>query len=107
MRCGRIRCVAGQGSVGMRRLPLCERQSGAGGGWPPWVSFLTSLPGRLRNPQPALDFLKEPQNSGESVSGCWRPSLQRGENLIHRPQLLGLLQENEIPGRGPTGASGK
>lgn len=61
MRCGRIWCVAGQGSVGMRRLPLCERQSGAGGGWPPWVSFLTSLPGRLRNPQPALDFLKSPK----------------------------------------------
>lgn len=61
MRCGRIRCLAGQGIVGMQRLPLCERQSQAGGGWPPWVSFLTSLPGRLRNPQPALDFLKSPK----------------------------------------------
>lgn len=89
-----------------KAAPLREAEWGRWGLAP--MGFLSYIPTRQAQESPACTGLfKEPQNSGESVSGCWRPSLQRGENLIHRPQLLGLLQENEIPGRGPTGASGK
>lgn len=98
---GRTACVAGQGSV---KASLREAEWGRWGLAP--MGFLSHIPTRQAQESPACTvLLKGPRSWREC--GCWRPSLQRGGNLIHRPQLLGFLQENEIPGRGPKGASGK
>lgn len=84
--------------------PLCVGQVGAG---PHGFLFLvTSLPGRLRDPQPVLDSQRAP-DPGANLSGCWEPSLQGVEKLTPQPQLPGVLQENENPGVDPTGASGE
>lgn len=78
------------------------------GEWGRWglapMGFLSHIPTRQAQESPACTVLFKGPQILERVSGCWRPSLQRGGNLIHRPQLLGFLQENEIPGRGPKGA---
>lgn len=100
---GRISCVAGQGSV--KAASLREAEWGRWGLAP--MGFLSHIPTRQAQESPACTVLFKGPQILERVSGCWRPSLQRGENLIHRPRLLGFLQENEIPGRGPKGASGK
>lgn len=85
------------------RPPLC----GAGGGWPPWVPFPIHIPARQVQGSSACAGLLKTPNPGRNLSRCWGPSLQGVEKLNSQPQLPGVLQESEMPGVGPPGASGK
>lgn len=90
----------------VKAAPLCGADWGRWGLAP--MGFLSYIPTRqVQESPPCTGTFKEPHIQERMSLGAGDQASRGEKNLIHRPQLLGLLQENEIPGRGPTGASGK
>lgn len=99
----------GRGTAGCEgcRPPLCDIEWGRRG-WAPWVSFPIRIPARqVQGSSACAGLFKEPQILERISLGAGDQAFRGVEKLTPQPQLPGVLQENDIPGVGLTGASGK